>query len=73
MGDGVIERGVRPRVVEVGREESVGAIRRIGRPGTVREDVIIEWFKDGADGEIFVKVSKAPAPQLQTYSHSPCG
>jgi hypothetical protein len=69
----VVERGVRPRVVDVVGEESVRAIRRIGGPGTVRENVAVEWFKDGTDGEIFVKMSKTPTPQLQTYSHSFCG
>ena len=65
MGKGVVERGVRPREKDDGWEECVRAVRRIGRPGPVRENAAVEWFEGGGDGESFVKMTKASTPQLQ--------
>lgn len=70
-GNGVVERGVRPRVEDDGWEERVRAVRWIGGPGAMSEHATVERFQVGVDGEIFVKWAKAVTPQLRTYSRLP--
>jgi hypothetical protein len=59
-GEDMVERGIRPRIQEDGGEECLGAVRRIGRPGPMRENGSVEWFEAGADVEGFVKLNEAP-------------